>query len=304
MDEQGRFAEPYRVVAGIAFALAGITATVLTVVFIVPDVGRLADAIQEAGAWERYRIQGHPEEGFPLASMSRVVVVAAVILAVGGVTLAIGRGGRWRLLLSGVAAGSAVYLLAFVQPWEARALPSWITPVLAIIPVLLGVVAVLLAMPALPQVRRAGRSVVAAALAVGAVVAAFDWARFQVIDRAFDSLGVPSLLVFVVAEPLLLSAIVVASMFVAGLDRIRGRRAYVRPGLVLLVAAVAAHIIGFYGVFAYIWSVWVPLNAGPLIGAMLGAIALVSFRDERTGHSSRRERPSSVRWDASSTGWD
>ena len=52
-------------VAGALLALAGLTAALLTAVFIRPDLHRLADALLEPDAWQRYHISDHPEGGFP-----------------------------------------------------------------------------------------------------------------------------------------------------------------------------------------------------------------------------------------------
>jgi hypothetical protein len=241
-------------IAGAVFAIAGVTAAVVTVAFMRSDVYRLAVALQEPDAWQRFHSPDHPVSGFPLESMTRTVVVAAVILAVGGVSLLIPGGGQWRLLLSGTAAGSAVYLLTMAQPWMAAALPGWITLVAAMLPILLGLLVVPLALVAAPHVGRARlRGSVATAVAVGGVIAALDWWRLHAPDGPIPPL---TLLVYLLAQPLLLSAIVFACAFVAGVRRTtRAGLGYAVLGLALPLVAVAGE---FLRITAAAMGTWYP----------------------------------------------
>ena len=172
--------------------------------------------------------------------MSRAAVIAALILAAGGVALLITGTGLWRLLLSGAAGGSAVYVLQMVQPWMAAALPGWVTPVIAVLPILLAALAVLLALAVAPTLNRTRLlGGLATAVAVGGIVAAFDWWRFDLSDR--PALFLP---MYLLAGPLLLSAIVLACALVAGLRRaVQARWRYAVIGLGLAVAAIAGELL-------------------------------------------------------------
>lgn len=266
-------------VAGTLLALAGLTAALLTAVFIRPDIHRLANALLEPDAWQRFHISDHPEGGFPLEAMSRAAVIAALILAAGGVALLITGTGLWRLLLSGAAGGSAVYLLQMVEPWMAAALPGWVTPVIAVLPILLAALAVLLALAVAPTLNRTRLlGGLATAGAVGGIVAAFDWWRFDLSDRPASMLF---LTIYWLAGPLLLSAIVLACALVAGLRRaVRARWQYAVIGLGLAVAAIAGELLVVVPIVTGVWYPDFPLNAGPIIGALLALITLYPILGE------------------------
>ncbi|HEY7225068.1 MAG TPA: hypothetical protein VH561_15960 [Micromonosporaceae bacterium] len=278
MNAWVRPVEIWRLAAGVVLALAGVAVSVLAAVSIVPALHRLDEATREPDAWPRYQIVDHPETGWQLGAAGREVVVAGVILAVVGVVLALDVGGRARLLLSGAAAGSAIFLLEGAQPWMSRALPAWITPVIATLPVLLGVAAVLLAMAVAPlsDPTRLRVGVITAA-AVGVAVAALDWWRFQ---YPGSPLGV-ALAALLLVPPVLLSGIVVACTSVAGLryEAWRGW-AYAGLGVLLPVVAILVEAVATFYAIRRGSGFW---QGGAILGALLAAIAIPSLLGRPAG---------------------
>jgi hypothetical protein len=241
---------------GIALALVGTTVAVLTVAFVRPEAYHL-----------RYS-----ESFIPLVAFARAATCEAVVLAAGGAALVLG-GGRWRLLASGVVAGSAAYpSLVADLPGDRSPLPAWLTHVVSSLPVLLVPLAVLLAMTVQPRGKRGGAF---AAAAAAAVVGALDWAGNSV------TVGLFALYMQVLAPPMLLVAAILACTACA--DRpTRAWWSYVVLGLPMLVSAVACQCGLIMVANSGAMDPDLYLNAGPIIGVGLAAIALWSPRSPAT----------------------
>lgn len=271
MDAGARRVEIWRLAAGGMLALAGVAASVLGAVSIVPALYRLDEATRQPDAWQRLQIVDSPEGGWQLGADGGEIVVAGVILAVVGVVLALDVGGRARLILSGAAAGPAVFLLVVAQPWMSRALPAWITPVMATLPVLLGVAAVLLALAVAPRSDPTRLRVGAwTAVAVGVAVAALDWWRFQ---YPGSPRGWP-ILALLLVPPVLLSGIVIACTSVAGLRYRTSRwRSYAALGVLLSVVAILVECSALLYAINRGAALW---RGSAILGALLAAIATLS----------------------------